>query len=144
MWAVSRSRTEISLPALVGGGYGAFWRFRGRYRVVKGSRASKKSKTTSLWYIVHLMQCAGSNLLVVRRTFNTLKDSCWADLQWAAARLGVAHLWTFTVSPLEATYKPTGQKILFRGLDDPLRLASVTVPVGVLCWCWVKLIGSTP
>lgn len=138
MWAVSRSRTEISLPALVGGGYGAFWRFRGRYKVVKGSRASKKSKTTSLWYIVHLMQCAGSNLLVVRRTFNTLKDSCWADLQWAAARLGVAHLWTFTVSPLEATYKPTGQKILFRGLDDPLRLASVTVPVGVLCWCWCE------
>jgi phage terminase large subunit len=52
--------------------------------------------------------------------------------------LGTDHLWSFTLSPLEATYLPTGQKILFRGLDDPLKVTSITVPVGVLCWMWIE------
>lgn len=129
---------RVRLPDVVGKGYGKFWRFRGRYRVIKGSRASKKSKTTALWFIVHMMKYPDANLLVVRRVFNTLKDSCWTDLKWAANRLRVADKWKFTVSPLEATYMPTGQKILFRGLDDPLRIASVTVEKGYLCWAWIE------
>jgi phage terminase large subunit len=36
------------------------------------------------------------------------------------------------------TYIPTGQKIYFRGLDDPLKLSSIAVSVGSLCWCWVE------
>lgn len=130
--------TEVNLPDTIGKGYGKYWYFHGRYRVVKGSRASKKSKTTALWFIFHIMKYPLANALCVRETFNTLKDSCWADLQWAANRLGVSHLWKFTVSPLEATYIPTGQVVLFRGLDDPLRLASVTVSVGYLCWVWME------
>lgn len=43
--------SQLHLPDIVGQGYGTFWRFKGRYRVCKGSRASKKSKTTALWYI---------------------------------------------------------------------------------------------
>ncbi len=50
----------------------------------------------------------------------------------------MAHLWDFTKSPLEAVYLPTGQKILFRGLDDPLKVASITVDVGHLCWLWLE------
>ena len=42
------------------------------------------------------------------------------------------------LSPLEITYKPTGQKIYFRGLDDPLKITSITVDVGCLCWCWIE------
>lgn len=129
---------EIYLPDLIGQGYKKFWNFKGRYRIVKGSRASKKSKTTSLWYIYNLMKYPGSNLLVIRQTYRTLKDSCFADLQWAAERLGVGHLWDFKLSPLEAIYRPTGQKILFRGLDDPLKITSITVPTGVLCWAWIE------
>lgn len=135
---MTKSATKVDLPEIIGGGYGNFWRYKGRYRVVKGSRASKKSKTTALWFICNLMKYPLANALCVRQTFNTLQDSCWADLHWAAARLGVSHLWEFTVSPLKATYKPTGQVVLFRGLDDPLRLASVTVSVGVLCWAWLE------
>ena len=41
-------------------------------------------------------------------------------------------------SPLEAIYKPTGQHIYFRGLDDPLKVTSITVDVGSLCWCWIE------
>lgn len=129
---------KIYLPDLVGKGYSTFWNFRGRYRVVKGSRASKKSKTTALWFIYNLMKHPGSNLLVVRKTYRTLKDSCFTDLQWACQRLKCSRFWEFKLSPLEATYKPTGQKILFRGLDDPLKVTSITVPVGSLCWGWIE------
>ncbi|WP_230268363.1 PBSX family phage terminase large subunit [Allobaculum fili] len=129
---------KIYLPDIVGKGYKTFWNFKGRYRVVKGSRASKKSKTTALWFIYNLMKYPGSNLLVVRKTYRTLKDSCFTDLQWACQRLKCSRFWEFKLSPLEATYKPTGQKILFRGLDDPLKVTSITVPVGSLCWGWIE------
>lgn len=129
---------RISLPDIVGKGYGTFWRFKGRYRVCKGSRASKKSKTTALWFIVNMMKYPQANTLIVRKTFRTLKDSCFAELKWAVHRLKVDDWWEFKESPLEATYKPTGQKIYFRGLDDPLKVTSITVDVGVLCWAWLE------
>ena len=129
---------QIYLPELVGGGYGEFWRFRGRYRVCKGSRASKKSKTSALWFIVNLMKHPAANLLVVRATYNTLRNSCFTELKWAIARLGVQQYWQINLSPLEMTYLPTGQKIYFRGLDDPLKVTSITVDVGVLCWLWIE------
>lgn len=133
-----RSQTSVNIAEAVGGGYGAFWRSRQRYRAVKGSRASKKSKTTALNFVFNLMKYKDSNLLVVRKTFRTLKDSCYTELKWATHRLKVSHLWHFTLTPLEAVYKPTGQKILFRGLDDPLKATSITVEVGFLCWLWLE------
>lgn len=128
----------IKLPEIVGRGYKQFWNSKGRYRVVKGSRASKKSKTTALWYIYNIMKYKDANLLVIRKTGRTLKDSCYTELKWAIKRLKVEHLWDFTLSPLQATYKPTGQKIYFRGLDDPLKVTSITVDVGYLCWMWIE------
>ncbi|OUC52518.1 terminase [Eggerthia catenaformis] len=130
--------TKVYLPDIIGRGYKKFWNFKGRYRVVKGSRASKKSKTAALWFIYNLMKYDKSNLLVIRKTYRTLKDSCFTDLKWACERLKVSSLWDFKLSPLEATYKPTGQKILFRGLDDPLKITSITVEYGYLCWAWLE------
>ena len=129
---------EIYLPDVVGKGYKRFWNFKGRFRVCKGSRASKKSKTTALNFIVRIMQYPNSNLLVVRKTFRTLKDSCFAELKWAVSRLKVESFWDCKYSPLEMTYKPTGQKIYFRGLDDPLKVTSIAVPVGALCFLWIE------
>ena len=131
-------KAKLYLPSLVGKGYGTFWNFKGRYRVVKGSRASKKSKTMALNSITRLMQYPQANLLVVRKTYRTLHDSCFAELKWAINRLCVDAWWDIKESPLEMTYKPTGQKILFRGLDDPLKVTSITVNVGVLCWMWIE------
>lgn len=128
----------VDLPLVVGRGYGTFFRYTGRYRVVKGSRASKKSATTALNIIYRMMKYPQANTLVVRKTFRTLKDSCFAQLKWAINRLGVADWWHCTESPLEMTYKPTGQKIYFRGLDDPLKVTSITVDVGYLCWGWIE------
>lgn len=129
---------RLSLKQLIGGGYNRFWKFRGRYRVVKGSRASKKSATASLWYIVNLIKYPGANLLVVRKTFRTLKDSCFAQLKWAIHQLGVDAYFLCKESSLEITYLPTGQKIYFRGLDDPLKVTSIAVDKGCLCWLWLE------
>lgn len=129
---------KVFLPDLVGKGYKTFWNFKGRYRVVKGSRRSKKSKTMALWTIYNIMKYPNSNILVVRKTFRTLKDSCFTELKWAIKRLGVEQWWEAKESPLEMTYKPTGQKIYFRGLDDPLKITSIAVEVGVLSWMWIE------
>lgn len=129
---------RINIAKVVGRGYKKFWNFKGRYNVIKGSRASKKSKTTALRWIYLMMKYDKSNLLVIRKTYRTLKDSCWTDLKWATRRLEVESLWSFKESPLEATYLPTGQKILFRGLDDPLKVTSITVDYGYLCWAWLE------
>ena len=135
---MSLKTKSIKLPKIVGRGYKSYWNFRGRYDVCKGSRASKKSKTTALRIIYNMMKYDKSNTLVVRKTYRTLKDSCFTDLKWATKRLEVENLWEFKYSPLEATYLPTGQKILFRGLDDPLKVTSITVEYGYLCWAWLE------
>lgn len=129
---------RVSLKSIVGKGYTRFWNFKGRYRICKGSRASKKSKTTALWFIYNMMKYPEANALCIRKTFSTLRTSMFTDLKWAIHRLGVDDKWECTVSPLEMTYKPTGQKIYFRGLDDPLKITSISVDVGVLCWCWIE------
>ena len=110
-------------------------------RVVKGSRASKKSKTAALWFIYNMMKYPGSNLLVCRKELRALKDSCFTELKWAINRLGAAPAWETKISPLEMTYTRKGgtkQKIYFRGLDEPMKIASVTVESGALCWGWIE------
>lgn len=131
----------VNLPEIVGKGYATFWNFKGRYRVCKGSRASKKSKTTALNTIVRMMQYPDANMLVVRKVFRTLKDSCFTELKWAINRLGVQAWWEIKESPLEMTFtnrQGKQQKIYFRGLDDPLKVTSITVEHGYLCWCWIE------
>ena len=135
---IKMERKTISLQKVVGRGYKEFWNSKKRYVVVKGSRASKKSKTTALWHIVKLIEYPLANVLVVRKTERTLRDSCYSDLKWAIQRLGLESYFSCTVSPLEITYKPTGQKILFRGMDDPLKLTSISVPQGYICFCWIE------
>ncbi|EGQ3642029.1 PBSX family phage terminase large subunit [Staphylococcus pseudintermedius] len=132
------TKNKLSIAQVIGGGYNEFWNNKNFYRVVKGSRGSKKSKTTALNFIYRLMKYEWSNLLVVRRFSNTNKQSTYTDLKWATNQLGVAHLFKFNESLPEITYKPTGQKILFRGLDDPLKITSITVDVGILCWAWFE------
>ena len=135
---LKNNEVRINIAKLVGRGYRDFWNYKGRYRVVKGSRGSKKSTTISFWIPFMMMKYPLANTLVVRRVFNTHKDSTYTQLKWAINKLGVSHLWKFSKSPLEITYLPTGQKILFRGLDDPMSITSITVEHGHLCWCWFE------
>lgn len=129
---------EVSLKDIVGKGYKEFWNTKKRYVVCKGSRASKKSKTAALWHIVNIMQHPGANALVIRKTERTLRDSCYADLKWAINRLGVDSYWKATLSPLELVYLPTKQRIIFRGLDDPLKLTSISTECGSICFVLIE------
>lgn len=132
---------NIYLPDIVGKGYGTIWKYKGRYKVIKGSRASKKSKTTALWIIYNMMKYPQANTLVIRKVKDTLRDSCCADLIWAITKFKVNEFWDYPQKPtskLEITYLPTGQKILFRGLDDSLKVTSISVENGCLCWCWIE------
>lgn len=128
----------VRLQKVIGKGYKSFWETRKRYRVVKGGRGSKKSTTAALWYIFNIMKHNDANVLVIRRYFKDHKDSTYAQLKWAIHRLKVSHLFKCTVSPLEIIYIPTGQKILFRGLDDPMSITSITVEKGFICWVWFE------
>ncbi|MDD5987310.1 MAG: PBSX family phage terminase large subunit [Eubacteriales bacterium] len=128
----------VYLPDIVGKGYGAFWRTKKRYRVVKGSRGSKKSKTTALNLIYRIMAHRDANALVVRRWQTTLRDSCFSDLLWAMERFGVRDRFACTINPLKITYRPYGNVILFRGLDEGTKVTSISVPHGVLCYVWIE------
>ena len=72
---------KINLPNKIGKGYKEFWNCKKRYRVVKGSRGSKKSTTTSMWIIYNMMKYPLANTLVIRRIFNTHKDSTYTQLK---------------------------------------------------------------
>ena len=127
---------ELNVKEIIGQGYDEFWKSKKRYVVCKGSRASKKSTTAALKLIVKLMQYPLANAIVIRKTLGSLANSCYAQLKWAINRLGVGAYWKCTVNPLQITYLPTGQKILFKGLDDSLKITSITVDKGHLCWAW--------
>ena len=134
----SNNQININISKAVGKGYKDFIMCKKRYRVVKGSRGSKKSTTTAQDIILKMTMYPLANTLVVRKTFNSHKDSTWTQLKWAAKNLGLEDDWHFSKSPLEATRKSTGQKILLRGLDDPKSITSITVEHGYLCWAWFE------
>ena len=129
---------RVNIAQVIGGGYKDFWFSQHRYLIVKGGRGSKKSTTAALKIIYTMMKQPLTNALVIRRVFNTLRDSCFKQLKWAAERLKVSHLWKFTLSPLEAVYLPTGQRIMFRGLDDPMSVTSITVDKGYINLVWFE------
>ena len=129
---------KVSLQEAVGKNYADFWNTKKRYRVCKGSRGSKKSKTAALNMIYRLYRYPESNGLCVRRYSNTMRDSVYSDLKWAIHRLGLDAFFDYTISPMQITRKPTGQKILFRGLDDGLKITSISVDKGYLCWVWIE------
>lgn len=133
---------KLDIKSLIGKGYGDYWLTDKRYVVCKGSRGSKKSKTTALWLISHLVKHDCANALCVRRYGVTLRDSQFSDLKWAIHRLNLDAFFQCKSNPLEIIYHnpKTGlqQKILFRGLDDGLKVTSISVDNGVLCYVWVE------
>lgn len=129
---------QVNLPECIGKGYKSFWNWKGRYLVCKGSRGSKKSSTASMKVICNIMRYPKTNALVIRRYDVTHRESTFAQLKWAINRLNVSHLWKSSLSPMQLTYTPTGQRILFRGMDDPQSIASITMEDGYLTWVWIE------
>lgn len=105
---------------------------------LKGGRGSTKSSFVSIEIINGIMQDKNANAVAIRKVGVYLKDSVYEQLVWAIEQLGVSHLWKQKLSPLELVYKPTGQKILFRGADKPQKLKSTKVSRGYLKYIWYE------
>ena len=106
--------------------------------VAKGGRGSAKSSYVSLELILQLLLHPRCHAVVLRKVDKTLRTSVYAQICWAIAALGLGSRFKCTVSPMECTYRPTGQKILFFGLDDPGKLKSLKVPFGYIGLLWFE------
>ncbi len=105
---------------------------------LKGGRGSTKSSFVSVEIPLGIMKHPDANAVVIRKVGLYLKDSVYEQLLWAIERLGVSHLWQAKLSPLELIYTPTGQRIIFRGADEPKKLKSTKVRKGYIRYVWYE------
>lgn len=99
---------------------------------LSGGRGSLKSSCVSLLVPLILLANKNTHALVLRKVANTIRDSVYAQYLWAIGELGMAPYWEAKVQPMELIYHPTGQKIMFRGADDPMKIKSIKVPFGYI------------
>ena len=103
-----------------------------------GGRGSTKSSFVSIEIITGMMEDPNANAACFRKVGNTLAESVFEQLLWAIDALEVSHLWKITLSPLRLTYKPTGQRIVFRGCDDPNKSKSIKLRKGYFKYIWYE------
>ena len=106
--------------------------------VAKGGRGSGKSSYVSLELVYRLLRTPDCHAVVLRKVAGTLRNSVYNQILWAIDTLGCGAYFRCTVSPMECTYLPTGQKILFFGLDDAGKLKSLKLPFGAVGLCWFE------
>lgn len=99
---------------------------------LSGGRGSLKSSCVSILVPLLIVATPNVHAVVLRKVANTIRDSVYAQYLWAIGELGMAAYWEAKVSPMELIYKPTGQKIMFRGADDPMKIKSIKVPFGYI------------
>lgn len=100
--------------------------------VLKGGRGSTKSSFASVEMVLQLVRHPDVHAVVIRKVANTMRTTVFAQYVWAITALGLADQFKVTVSPMELTYRQTGQKILFFGADDPGKIKSIKVPFGYI------------
>lgn len=106
--------------------------------VLPGGRGSTKSSVISCIITEILKNNSDMHALVLRKVGNTIKDSVYAQIKWAISKMGLEDEFKFKTSPFEITYKPTGQKIYFRGADDPLKIKSIKPEFGYIGISWFE------
>ena len=106
--------------------------------VEKGGRASLKSSYVSVEVVLQLLRHPDCHALVTRQVADTMRDSVYAQILWAIDKLGLGEKFRCTQSPLQCVYLPTGQRILFRGLDDPQKIKSIKLPFGYIGIVWFE------
>lgn len=110
------------------------------YYDLTGGRGSLKSSYASVEIVNNMMKKENckKHAVIYRKVRDTLETSVFAQIEWAIDILGVSHLWKLTKSPMRAEYLPTGQKIIFRGLDDARKSKSIKVPFGYIGYLWFE------
>ncbi len=121
-------------------------RHRHTHYWLKGGRGSTKSSFLSVEIVLGMMRDAArgeyTNAIVLRRYGVTLRESVFEQIGWAINALGVPELWKPSVSPMSWTYLPTGQRILFRGADDPTKVKSIKFAVGWAKYLWYEEVNE--
>ena len=105
---------------------------------LKGGRGSTKSSFISLVIVRGLLADPNANAIIYRKVGNTIKDSVYSQMLWAIDQLQLAPWFHAKVSPFELIYKPTGQRVLFRGADDPLKSKSIKLQHGYFRYLWFE------
>mgnify|MGYP000073635303 CR=1 FL=1 len=105
---------------------------------LRGGRGSTKSSFISLEIVLGLLRDPLSNAIVYRRVASTLRESVYEQLIWAIDRLGLSAHFRYRLAPLEIDYLPTGQRILFRGADDPGKSKSIKLARGYFAFLWFE------
>lgn len=106
--------------------------------ILPGGRGSTKSSGISCIIPELLRNNPDMHALVLRKVGNTIKDSVYAQFKWAISKQKLDKDFRFKTSPFEITYKPTGQKIYFRGADDPLKIKSIKPEFGYIGIVWFE------
>lgn len=125
-------------------GFKAVNRSTKRYIVEKGSAGSGKSVDAAQEYILRLMRDKGRNLVALRKSDITNRDSTFAELTGALYRMfgDKAELyWKITQNPMTLTCRHNGNKIIFRGMNDDKqreKLKSITFQKGKLTDVWLE------
>lgn len=108
------------------------------YYWLEGGRGSTKSSDVSVEIPQLLIKNPECHAVVLRKIGNTIKNSVYPQMQWGIDALGLTDKFRFKTSPHEITYKKTGQKILFFGVDDPQKIKSIKLPFGYVGICWIE------
>lgn len=103
-----------------------------------GGRGSAKSSFISLEIIMGMLRDPEANAIIYRRVGNTLRESVYEQIQWAINMLGVAEYFKTQISPMEIRHKRTGQRIMFRGADDPGKSKSIKIGKGYFKYLWFE------
>lgn len=106
--------------------------------VLSGGRGSTKSSFASEVVVELLKNNQAMHALVLRQVSNTLKDSVYSQIKWAIDTMGLNDDFDFKLSPLEIIHKQTGQRIYFRGADDPLKIKSIKPEFGYIGILWFE------
>ena len=108
--------------------------------IFKGGRGSCKSSFISIVIILLMIQPENKDkhCVIFRKTANTLRDSVYSQMQFAITSLGLDKYFTYTVSPMKITFIKTGQTIIFRGVDDKMKLKSLKAPFGYFGISWLE------
>lgn len=137
-----REQTQINLTDVIAPAfYPAHWDIqdgRHTYYDLYGGRGSCKSSFISVEIILGMMQDSEANAVVFRKYGVTLRESVYEQMQWAIDALGVSELWAGFTNPMRYVYKPTGQKIIFRGLDKAKKTKSIKVSHGYFKYLWFE------
>lgn len=107
--------------------------------VFKGGRGSTKSSFISLAIPLLLINNPNIHAVVFRKVGNTMKNSVWGQISWGIQAWGLDKLFHIPKSIANPIiYKPTGQQIMFFGLDDPNKVKSVKLPFGYIAITWFE------